>query len=103
MTGAWVVSLSPEATEDYQELDHSVAKLVDLAIEKLSTSPEQRGHALKGNLAGCRALVVGKKKLRVVYEIENDRVLVYVIAIGHRRDNEVYIRASNRLDPKWFE
>jgi mRNA interferase RelE/StbE len=97
MTGPWFVILSPEATEDYQNLDHSVAVLVDLAMEKLSISPELRGHALKGNLAGCRSLVVGKKKLRVVYEIETDRVLVYVIAIGHRRDDEVYIRAGARV------
>lgn len=72
-------------------------------MDKLSISPELRGHALKGNLAGCRSLVVGKKKLRVVYEIETDRVLVYVIAIGHRRDDEVYIRASNRLGPTWHD
>jgi mRNA interferase RelE/StbE len=98
MAGPWVVSLSPEAAEDYQNLDHSVASLVDLAMKKLSISPELCGHALKGNLAGCRSLVVGKKKLRVVYEIETDRVLVYVIAIGHRRDDEVYLKAAARND-----
>jgi mRNA interferase RelE/StbE len=100
MPGDWAVRLSPEAVTDYRNLDHSVAAQVDLALEKLTTSPEMRGYPLREDLAGCRSLVVGKKKVRVIYEVVNEEVMVYVIAIGHRRDDEVYIRASNRLDPK---
>ena len=98
MTTIWTVRLSSAATSDYESLDHSVASQVDLAIEKLSTSPELRGYPLRDNLAGFRSLVVGKKKLRMVYKVINDEVLVYVIAIGWRRDGEVYLASGDRIE-----
>ena len=92
----WRVVLKKTAEEDFLSLDNSVKNAVAAGLLKLKESPELRGHALAGNLAGFRALVVGKKRIRIVYRIERDRVLVFVIAIGNRRNNEVYREASTR-------
>ena len=43
-------------------------------------------------------MVVGKKKIRIVYKILVDQVVVFVIAIGHRRNDEVYLQATARTD-----
>ena len=92
----WRVVLKKTAEEDFLALDNSVKKAVAAGLFKLQESPELRGHSLTGNLAGYRALVVGKKQIRIVYGIEHDRVVVFVIAIGNRRNNEVYLEASTR-------
>lgn len=101
MTPAWKVILSPDALADIREFEKSDIALILKGLDKLKTEPMQRGHSLKGNLGGLRSLVVGNRKIRVVYEVIKDEILVYVIAIGHRRDDEVYIRASDRLNPMW--
>ncbi len=92
----WQVALTGAAKMDLDALDNSVQKPVAKALMKLSESPDRRGHALTGNLAGYRAMVVGKKKIRIVYRLEHDRVLVLVIAIGQRRNKEVYEAAGER-------
>jgi mRNA interferase RelE/StbE len=93
----WTVRLSPAAISDYDCLDHSVASSVDGALEKLTEHPELRGYPLRGNLSGLRSLVVGKKKIRIVYRVIDERVMVYVVAIGRRHNDEVYIRAGARI------
>lgn len=97
MTLLWTVSLSSEATSDYDSLDNSIASLVDAALKKLTANPEMRGYPLRGSLSGFRSLVVGKKKIRIVYRVIQNEIIVLVIAIGHRRDDEVYIRAGARV------
>lgn len=79
-------------------LDGSDRRLVEAGLLKLTTDPHLRGHALGGNLTGFRSLVVGKKKIRIVFKVISDQVVVFVIAIGHRRNDEVYLKAATRTD-----
>ena len=98
MTPIWTVRLSSAATSDYESLDHSVATSEDAALEKLTAHPELRGYPLRGNLSGLRSLVVGKKKIRIVYKVLGERVMVFVVAIGRRHNDEVYLEAGDRID-----
>ncbi len=93
-----MLSYSHAAQKDVSALDGSDRPSVEAALLKLSTDPHLRGYPLGGNLAGFRSLVVGKKKIRIVYKILVDQVVVFVIAIGHRRNDEVYLQATARTD-----
>ena len=93
----WKVELTDEAKAELGSLDNSVQKSVAAGLIKLNESPHLRGHSLTGNLSGYRALAVGKKKIRIIYRIEHDQVLVVVIAIGRRRNSEVYDAAGERV------
>lgn len=64
------------------------ARLVE-AIDRLSENPFL-GSALKGELRGLRRLRVGD--YRVLYELQQDALLVLVVRIAHRRD--VYRRRT---------
>lgn len=55
------------------------------AISSLSNTPSA-GSILKGELSGLRRIRVGH--YRIVYEIENDQLVILIVRIGHRR--EVY-------------
>lgn len=52
-------------------------------IETLSIDPFQ-GKRLKGKLSGDYSLRVGD--YRVIYTIYRDRLIVYIIDLGHRKD-----------------
>lgn len=83
----WTVSYVKSAMEDITSLDGSAKKVIKKAIEeKLMVDPLKFGHPLKRSLSGLFKLRVGD--YRIIYQIHNDKVLVVVIKVGHRR--EVY-------------
>lgn len=82
--------------EDFKSIDRPHQQKIIKAIrKKLTTEPERYGKPLKGDLKGLWKLRAGQ--YRVVYEVKEDKILVYVIKIGFRRDEEVYIEAVKRL------
>lgn len=69
------------------------AKLKE-ALRSLADDPE-RGKVLTRGLAGCRSIRIEGSENRLVYRQAGD--IVEVLAIGRRRDSEVYEAAENRL------
>lgn len=53
------------------------------AIDSLGEHP-RAGSVLKGGLRGLRRIRVGR--YRVVYEVQDDELVVLVIRVSHRRD-----------------
>lgn len=98
MIGPWSLAYSDAAQQDVIALDGSDRPRVEAALLKLTTDPQLRGYPLGGNLAGFRSLVVGKKKIRIVYRVLGDKVMVYVVAIGRRHNDEVCLKAASRTD-----
>ena len=58
--------------------------------------PEEAGAPLRFELKGYRKLVLFEQ-YRVVYRVEREEVIVFVLAVGIRRDSEVYTEALRRL------
>lgn len=82
--------------EDLPRFDPPAQKRILKAIRrKLTTAPESFGKPLAGKLKGLWRLRVGD--YRIIYKIWNDRVVVYVVMIGYRRDAEVYWEIAGRL------
>jgi mRNA interferase RelE/StbE len=91
----WEVLYHPEVEEDLASVGHGAARRIVKAIDrKLTTEPLQFGSPLSGNLGMFRKLRVGD--YRVVYQVIKKRVIVYVLAVGPRRDKEVYREAVSR-------
>ncbi len=94
------VILNPQADDDLGELSHMQKTLVYKQLKKISISP-QLGQIL-GNkngydLTGCRKMYADKKRIRIVYRVMDDEIIVEVIAIGKRDEMEVYSKASLRI------
>ncbi|HHU10933.1 MAG TPA: type II toxin-antitoxin system RelE/ParE family toxin [Intrasporangiaceae bacterium] len=82
------VELAPAAVRQLRKLDQSARRRVQAAIELLAAEPRPPGAA---------KLTVGEGEwrvrtgvFRIIYEIDDDVLLVLVIAVGHRR--EIYRR-----------
>ena len=87
------VSFHKAAAKEFAQLERSVQKRVAKAIDALRGDPyPQNAETLKGS-ASARRIRVGS--YRVVYEVYVDRVLVFVVAVGHRR--EIYDIVERRL------
>ena len=92
----WEVLYHPEVDEDLTSVGKGAARRIVRAIDKkLTTEPLKFGEPLSGNLGMFRKLRIGD--YRIVYQIIENRVIVYVLAVGPRRDKEVYQEAVSRL------
>jgi mRNA interferase RelE/StbE len=92
----WLVYYHPEVEQDLLTLGRTEAKAILKAIEAriINGEPDKSGKLLSGNLAGLRRIRTGQT--RIVYRIDGDRIEVLIIAVGMRRDNEIYKAASKR-------
>lgn len=91
----WCVVYHHDVEEDLASIGASAAKRVVKAIDaKLTRQPLAFGAPLSGNLSNFRKLRVGD--YRVVYQVQGSKVVVYVLAVGPRRDKEIYRLAFRR-------
>lgn len=68
--------------------------------DKLHQAPELQGKALRGDLAGYRAVRAADQRFRVLYRLESELVIVIVIALGLRKDGskrDIYALARKLL------
>jgi mRNA interferase RelE/StbE len=72
-----------EAVQDKREL----GKLRD-RINQLKLEPDKQGKALTDNLAGLRSVRAVGQRYRIVYEIEEETIVVLVIGVGRRKDGD---------------
>ncbi len=90
----------PLVEKDLKELNHSLLLLVFKKLKQLQEAPHiglPLGNKRNMNLSGLKKVYVAKKKVRIVYEIIEDKLIIRTIAIGKRDDMEVYKKASERL------
>ena len=92
---SWAVLYHHAVEEDLERVAPAMARRVVRAIdEKLTRAPLDFGAPLAGGLTDFRKLRVGD--CRVVYQVLQAEVVVYVLAIGPRRDKEIYKTALKR-------
>ena len=83
-------------SEDFKKVDYPSRRLILRSVyKKLSKDPESYGSPLSGEYKGYWKLRVAH--YRVVYRIINDQIMVVVIKVGIRRDNEIYSKLIHRL------
>ncbi|MCJ7583117.1 MAG: type II toxin-antitoxin system RelE/ParE family toxin [Candidatus Aminicenantes bacterium] len=85
--------------KDFKKIDKAdQLRIINTIRKKLTSKPQEFGKPLKGELKGYWKLRIGE--YRVIYEIEKDKIIVYVIMVGYRRDKEAYNKAIIRLGLK---
>ena len=92
----WQILYHHEVDDDLSSIGPSAARRIMRTIDsKLVTDPLNFGAPLSGNLANFRKLRI--RDYRVVYQVLDRKVIVFVLAIGPRRDKEIYRAAMKRI------
>ena len=90
----------PDAAREISELDNRQKLLVLKQIKKLSLTPgngKKLGNKQGLDLTGYRKMYADRKKIRIVYKILEENVLVQIIAIGKRDSMEIYKKTASRI------
>ncbi len=81
----YTIEYSKDIEKDLSKLPKSEIIKILSKIERLSINPRPSGiEPLKGSLKGLHRIRSGN--YRIVYQIIDDRLVVLVVKISHRRD-----------------
>jgi len=90
----------PSAWAEWQKLDGSVKEPLRKLLKKRLDNPHVLGAALHGALAGHYKIKLNKQGYRLVYGVEDDVLIVMVMAVDKREDSAVYQSAMARVTEK---
>lgn len=84
---AWQIEFDSEAENDLKKIDREIQRrILRYLREKIATEKDPRrfGAPLRRELSGLWKYRLGD--YRIICRIEDKKVVVYVIRIGHRKD-----------------
>ena len=87
----------PSAWAEWQALDGSVKEPLRKLLKKRLENPHVPGGELHGALAGYYKIKLRKQGYRLVYGVEDDILMVMVMAVDKREDSSVYESALLRM------
>ena len=97
----WQVGLTPYARIMLEKIQaRRVRDKIRDRIDGLAEEPEKQGKPLTGELTGYRSLRAVGQRYRIIYRIEEGKVLVLVMALGIRKEEsgkDIYVLAQKLL------
>jgi mRNA interferase RelE/StbE len=81
----YTLEFAPKAVRSLGKLDRQVAARIRAAAEALQDDPRPAGAKMLAGMHGVWRIRVAKD-YRIVYSIDDDRLLVLVVDAGHRRE-----------------
>ena len=96
----YTIEFHEDVEKDFKEMGHSITTLVMKKILTLAQNPfmcKELGNKANNNLVGLRKIYVDNKRVRIVYKIIDERIEVFVIAVGKRDSMDVYKKAKKRI------
>ena len=87
----------PSAWAEWQALDGSVKEPLRKLLKKRLENPHVPGGQLHGALAGHYKIKLRKQGYRLVYGVQDDILMVMVMAVDKTEDSAVYQSAMTRL------
>ena len=90
----WNVLLLPVARKQLVSIkDRRVLEGLKVSLKRLEYEPEKQGKPMIDELIGFRSLRAVGQRYRIIYKMDEDIVIVYVVALGIRKEgdkNDVY-------------
>ena len=94
------LKLHDKVYDDLKVLDNALVIKVFKKLKQIQQSPqigENLGNKNGMNLSGFKKVYIDKKRVRIVFEVQDDILTVYTITVGQRDDMEVYKKDFDRL------
>lgn len=94
---SYTLKFLPAALDEWNALDGSVKAVLRKLLKKRLETPRLPGSELHRDLRDCYKIKLRKHGYRLVYLVEDDVLVVLVLAIDKREDMAVYRSAVERL------
>jgi mRNA interferase RelE/StbE len=90
----------PLVKSDLKKLDRNTQLLFSKKLKQILLSPEiwkNLWNVKNLNLSWYKKVYFCSKKMRIVYKIDWNQLIIYIISVWKRDDMDVYKNATNRL------
>jgi mRNA interferase RelE/StbE len=90
-----------EAEKDLSKLNNSVKILFAKKLSQIVKNPEigkDLGNKNSLKLSGLKKAYFDNKRYRIVYEVVEQKIVIYIIAVGKRDNMQVYKKADSRYN-----
>lgn len=96
MSFKYGLAFKPSALKEWKKLAPAIRNQFKKKLSKRLDNPHVPADALSG-LSGCYKIKLKSVGYRLVYQVEDNEVLVTIIAVGQRERGDVYSKASDRI------
>lgn len=96
---AYLLEFKPTAFKEWNKLDNSVKSVFKKKLKEVLLNPKIESNRLSG-LPNCYKIKLRSIGYRSVYQVNDDRIVVLVLAVGKRERSEAYKKANIRLREK---
>ncbi len=79
----YIVFIERYAQKQLIKIDKKFIPLIKSSIASLATNPRPYGYI---KLKGENAYRIRVRNYRIIYEINDERIIVTVVSVGHRKD-----------------
>ena len=101
MSSAWQVRVTAPALQQLAEIkDTRIKESIVKRINALNNEPEKQGKPMNGDLMGYRSIRAVGQRYRIIYKLEEEQVVVFVVGLGIRKEGDkadVYELAKKML------
>lgn len=94
------IEFHTEAKKELDNMDGRERILVLKQINKIGANPligKELGNKAGLDLTGFKKIYVDDRKIRIVYKVIQDQLIIYIVSIGKRENLDVYKRAFDRV------
>lgn len=85
----WNVIILPRAKKHLATIrDRRVQEGLKTSLRRLEYEPEKQGKPLSDELTGYRSIRAVGQRYRILYKLEEEKVIVVVVALGMRKQGD---------------
>ena len=85
----WEVALTANAQKQLTAIrDQRVQEQLKASLRRLEYNPDIQGKPMRDELAGYRSVRAVGQRYRIIYRVEEERVIVLVVAVGLRKEGD---------------
>ncbi|KAA8733896.1 type II toxin-antitoxin system RelE/ParE family toxin [Acinetobacter qingfengensis] len=91
------LEFDPRALKEWKKLGSTIQTQFKKKLAKILENPHIEANRLSG-FSDCYKIKLKASGYRLVYQVQDDVVLVFVLAVGKRERSEAYELAHHRVD-----
>ncbi|MCX4063796.1 type II toxin-antitoxin system RelE/ParE family toxin [Pseudomonas sp. S1Bt30] len=95
MAAEYEVEWDPKALKELRKLDGTIRLQFLKKLQERQSGPRVPGDALHG-MKDCYKIKLRGAGYRLVYRVEDERIVILVLAVGKRERGSVYEQAGKR-------